>query len=96
MLEENDGISMFGTTAYHAVWEKVCAAVFDNKLNTTLGQLKMSVPLAEEFRSKSKEPLINMIEKPKWKGNDMEEQDAADTLIPDPVSYTHLKGDTHK
>lgn len=23
MLEENDGISMFGTTAYHAVWEKV-------------------------------------------------------------------------
>ena len=42
MLEENDGISMFGTTAYHAVWEKVCAAVFDNKLNTTLGQLKMS------------------------------------------------------
>ena len=37
MLEENDGISMFGTTAYHAVWEKVCAEVFDNKLNTTLG-----------------------------------------------------------
>lgn len=36
MLEENDGISMFGTTAYHAVWEKVCATVFDNKLNTTL------------------------------------------------------------
>ena len=36
MLEENDGISMFGTTAYHAVWEKVCADVFDNKLNTRL------------------------------------------------------------
>ena len=92
MLEENDGISMFGTTAYHAVWEKVCAAVFDNKLNTTLGQLKMSVPLAEEFRSKSKEPLINMIEKPKWKGNDMEEQDAADTLIPDLVSIPQIDG----
>lgn len=73
MLEENDGISMFGTTAYHAVWEKVCATVFDNKLNTTLGQLKMSVPLAEEYKSKSKETLINIIEKPKWKGTDMEE-----------------------
>ena len=34
MLEENDGISMFGTTAYQAVWEKVCADVFDNKLHT--------------------------------------------------------------
>ena len=28
MLEENDGISMFGTTAYHAVWEKsVCCSI---------------------------------------------------------------------
>lgn len=30
LLEDNDGISMFGTTAFHAVWEKVCAEVFDN------------------------------------------------------------------
>lgn len=86
MLEENDGISMFGTTAYHAVWEKVCADVFDNKLNTTLGQLKMSVPLADEFKSRSSETLISIIEKPKWKGADMAEVDAADTLIPDLIS----------
>ena len=92
MLEENDGISMFGTTAYHAVWEKVCATVFDNKLNTTLGQLKMSVPLAEEYKSKSKETLINIIEKPKWKGTDMEEQDASDTLIPDLISVPQIDG----
>lgn len=90
MLEENDGISMFGTTAYHAVWEKVCAAVFDNKLNTALGQLKMSVPLADEFKSKSKESLINIIEKPKWKGTDTEEMDAAETLIPDLISMPKI------
>lgn len=90
MLEENDGISMFGTTAYHAVWEKVCAAVFDNKLNTALGQLKMTVPLADEFKSKSKESLINIIEKPKWKGADTEEMDAAETLIPDLISMPKI------
>lgn len=90
MLEENDGISMFGTTAYHAVWEKVCAAVFDNKLNTALGQLKMSVPLADEFKSKSKESLINIIEKPKWKGTDTEEMEAAETLIPDLISMPKI------
>ena len=90
MLEENDGISMFGTTAYHAVWEKVCAAVFDNKLNTALGQLKMTVPLADEFKSKSKESLINIIEKPKWKGTDTEEMDAAETLIPDLISMPKI------
>lgn len=90
MLEENDGISMFGTTAYHAVWEKVCAVVFDNKLNTALGQLKMTVPLADEFKSKSKESLINIIEKPKWKGADTEEMDAAETLIPDLISMPKI------
>ena len=81
---------MFGTTAYHAVWEKVCAAVFDNKLNTALGQLKMTVPLADEFKSKSKESLINIIEKPKWKGTDTEEMDAAETLIPDLISMPKI------
>lgn len=92
MLEENDGISMFGTTAYHAVWEKVCADVFDNKLNTTLGQLKMSVPLADEFKDRSTETLLSIIEKPKWKGIDMEELDAADTLIPDLISIPQING----
>lgn len=95
MLEENDGISMFGTTAYHTVWEKVCADVFDNKLNTTLGQLKMSVPLADEFKDRSSEMLINIIEKPKWKGTDMAELDAADTLIPDLISIPQINGADH-
>lgn len=95
MLEENEGISMFGTTAYHAVWEKVCADVFDNKLNTALGQLKMSVPLADEFKSRSSETLINIIEKPKWKGTDMEEMDATDTLIPDLISIPQINGADH-
>ena len=90
MLEETEGISMFGTTAFHAVWEKVYAEVFDNKLNTTLGQLRMSVPLAEEFQDRRQEKLINIIEKPKWKGSDMEEQDASETLIPDLISISRM------
>ena len=83
---------MFGTTAYHAVWEKVCAAVFDNKLNTPLGQLKMSVPLAPEFVDRKTDTLISIIEKPKWKGIDMAEMDASDTLIPDLVSIPQIDG----
>ena len=45
----------------HAVWEKVCAEVFDNKLNTTLGQLKMSTPLAEQYKTMQKKTLIEII-----------------------------------
>lgn len=85
MFEDNDGICMYGTTAYHAVWEKICAEVFDNKLNTSLGQLKMHVPLAEEFQSQKKDSLIDIIEKPIWEGTDTA-QTAKDTLIPDLIS----------
>lgn len=93
MLDDNDCISMFGTTAYHAVWEKACAEVFDNKLNTTLAQLKMSVPLAEQYSSKAvkRQKLIDIIEKPIWQGENTEEK-AADTLIPDLISIPRIDG----
>lgn len=93
MLDENDGISMFGTTAYHAVWEKACAEVFDNKLNTTLAQLKMTVPLADKYNGKTtkRQKLIDIIEKPIWQGKDTEAK-AADTLIPDLISIPCIKG----
>lgn len=88
LLEYDDGISMFGTTAFHAVWENVCAEVFDNKLKTTLGKLKMSVPLSKEYRPD--DTLIEIIEKPVWKGPDTEEKKAAETLIPDLISIPKI------
>lgn len=91
MLDENDGISMYGTTAYHAVWEKVCAEVFDNKLKTRLGQLKMAVPLADAYKDRAKEELIDIIEKPIWEGIDTLEK-AKDTLIPDLISIPNIDG----
>lgn len=89
MLEDNNGISMFGTNAFHAVWEKVCAEVFDNKLNTSLGKLNMSVPLAEGY--KPDETLIEIIDKPKWQGPDTEVKVAPDTLIPDMISILKVE-----
>ena len=88
LLEDNDGISMFGTTAFHAVWEKVCAEVFDNKLTTSLGQLNMSSPITEGY--KPDEMLKDIIEKPKWQGIDTEEKEAQDTLIPDLISIPKI------
>ena len=84
---------MFGTTAYHAVWEKACAEVFDNKLNTVLAQLNMTVPLAEPYNGKHerRQKLIEIIEKPVWQGVDTEAK-TADTLIPDLISIPCIKG----
>ena len=89
MLEENQGISMYGTTAFHAVWEKACADVFGNKLNTPIGQITMNVPLAEGYDRRMK--LIELIEKPKWCGIDTV-QEPKDTLIPDLITITQHDG----
>lgn len=89
MLEENQGISMFGTTAFHAVWEKACAAVFGNKLDMPIGKLKMKVPLAKGYVKTTK--LIDLVEKPKWCGEDFVHE-AKDTLIPDLITINEYAG----
>lgn len=88
LFEDNDGISMYGTTAFHAVWENVCAEVFDNKLKTSLAKLNMSSPIADGY--KPDEMLKDIIEKPKWRGYDTEEKEAQDTLIPDLISIPKI------
>lgn len=85
MLEEDQGISMFGTTAFHAVWEKACAAVFGNKLGVSIGQLKMKEPLAPGYNKKIK--LIDLVEKPKWCGDGFIHE-AKDTLVPDLITIS--------
>jgi hypothetical protein len=92
VLEENNGISMYGTTAFHAVWEKVCAAVFDNKLNIPLGKLKMIVPLDGSYNKA--DTLLDIIEKPIWEGEDTGEK-YGDTLIPDLISMPNIDGKDH-
>lgn len=89
MLEEDQGISMFGTTAFHAVWEKACADVFGNKLGVAIGQLQMKEPLADEYDKRVK--LIDLIEKPKWCGENFVHQ-PKDTLIPDLITIDECDG----
>ena len=83
MLEENQGISMYGTTAFNLIWEKICGEVFSNKLQAQLGSLQLPVPLAAGFNPKDK--LIDIIEKPEWIGNGYSKT-AKDTMIPDLIT----------
>ena len=34
---QKTGFSMFGTNSFHVVWEKVCAEIFDNQLDISVG-----------------------------------------------------------
>ncbi len=80
MREQEEGLSMFGTTAFHMVWERVCAVVFGDKRNVPLGSLAMKAPLAAVYEPSAR--LTDIIDRPRWIGNDTEEE-AKDTLTPD-------------
>lgn len=93
-LLDHSCVSLFGTTSFNLVWEKVCATIFDNKLNTALGRLKLPVPLKEGYKKSIK--LIDVIEKPRWSArNDsgaIYTKEAQDTLIPDLIGLYNIEG----
>ncbi|WP_019849365.1 LlaJI family restriction endonuclease [Desulfitobacterium sp. PCE1] len=86
--EDSYGISMYGTNSFNLVWEDVCSEVFNNKLNSTLGQLGLIVSLCEGYKAGDK--LIDIIEKPIWSGIDsdgyMFSKTSKETLIPDLIT----------
>lgn len=95
-LSDQNCISLFGTTNFNLVWEKVCAEVFDNKLQFALGKLKLPIALNEKFNPNYK--LIDIIENPQWVGK----RDsgtyfvkyAKDTLVPDLISLNCDENDS--
>lgn len=93
------GISMFGTNSFNIVWEKICADVIDNQLQTPLGGLDLPVPLAEQYQELRHVKLIDLIDKPIWYGRTEDgegfNKTAADTLIPDFISIVKI-GDVYQ
>ncbi len=87
-LYDTDCLSLFGTNSFNLVWEKVCAEIMDNQLDTRLGALKLPIPLKNRYNKQTK--LIDLIEKPLWTATG---KTAADTLIPDIVSISVVNGE---
>ncbi|MFX0111885.1 LlaJI family restriction endonuclease [Bacillus pumilus] len=85
-LTDIDCFTMFGTNSFNLVWERVCAEVLDNQLQTPLG----SLPISLTERYNSHDPLISLIEKPKWSGYKEDgskfQKFSKETLVPDLVS----------
>ncbi len=87
-LYDVDCLSLFGTNSFNLVWEKICAEIMDNQLDTRLGALRLPVPLKDEYYKQMK--LIDFIEKPLWT---IARRTATDTLIPDIVSISEVNGE---
>lgn len=96
-LRDAEGFSLYGTNHFNLVWERVCAAVFRNKLNSKLCELsdEYGLEIQQEYKSRKDETLKEMIEKPRWTeyGDDgVLSAEAGDTLIPDIITLRCVGG----
>ena len=82
-LNSEDYFSTFGTSSFNLVWEKACSNVMENKLKNRLSDLNFVSPTTNGSLR-----LIDLIEKPKWHGENNEfMHEAKDTLIPDIITF---------
>ena len=72
-VDTNEHFSMFGTTAYHTIWEDVCKEVLCDMLDGRIDTVIESYTGEKTFKS--------YIERPSWAGYEVK-----DTLIPDIVT----------
>ena len=77
-LFDVQGLSLFGTTCFYDVWEKISAEVLHNLLETRLIDIPLPVPLRTHYNGEAR--LIDIIEKPLWTATGLT---ADKTLIPD-------------
>lgn len=95
-LLDHSCISIFGTTNFNLVWEKVCSDVFDNKLFVNLGKLRLPVALSAEYSKNLK--LVEIIDRPKWFGKSSLGgsfvKESHETLIPDLIGIYDIDNHT--
>lgn len=93
-LTDQNCTSLFGTTSFNLVWERVCADVFDNKLHIQLGKLHLPLQLNECYKKTAE--LIDIIDKPQWFGRKTDGQlfkkESQETLRPDLIGLYNVEG----
>lgn len=95
-LEDNYGVSLYGTNHFNLVWEDVCSSVFNNQLNTVIEHLDLPINLHDKYDKEKK--LIDIIDTPVWKCLDQNKNEfqktTHETLIPDIVALGRNNGIT--
>ena len=84
LFNDESSLRVYGTTAFHEVWEKVCKEVLGDKLDKKLSQLHLPCSLSADYNGNDE--LISVIKKPVWMIKDKAPR-PADTFIPDIVTF---------
>lgn len=85
------GVSMYGTTSFYNIWEKVCSEVFDNMRDIPLKGLPL--PNGVLINYEEDKTMLDIIEHPEWRGWKQDKTQfikyAGSTFIPDIVTLSY-------
>lgn len=93
LLAQGFGLSMYGTSSFHTIWETVCAAVFGSHLRCKLKELPLS--LNARYLPIQDSTLISLIDKPIWAAHANDNtfpHTVPDTLVPDLITIFPREG----
>lgn len=79
--------SLYGTTSFNNVWEKVCCYVFNDLKDTPLSNIPLPCELDERYIDKT--DLMSLIERPSWNILNYE-PDYRETLKPDLITINEV------
>lgn len=83
-MQTEDNFSLFGTNAFHVVWEKVCKEVLQDRFMAR----KKNLPAEIQAQMGEADNLASYIERPKWNLNNQSDTKNRDTLIPDLITIS--------
>lgn len=85
--DTNLNLELLGTTSFNLVWEKACAEIFGNVLDTKIRDLKKQGKLPDITNTifDDKQKIIDLIEKARWEIND-KALETTETLEPDIIT----------
>lgn len=72
-------LTLYGTSKYNVIWEEMCSKIFENKLNKTLYEM--------ELKDYAQTKLINIIDKPEWDLDYLNQPKKTETLKPDLITF---------
>ena len=71
-------LTLYGTSKYNVIWEEMCSKIFKNKLKYTLKELNLY--------DYSETRLIDVIEKPEWDLDYLDQPKKTQTFVPDLIT----------
>ena len=70
-FDNENFLTLYGANSYEQIWEKICSEVFNNNLQTEIGDLGLNLNTkCKKFNYDSNKKLIDIIERPNWVFNE--------------------------